>query len=144
MPSVTGSISVAAPADVAWAMIGEFNGLPDWLPFIASSEIEGGGPPNEVGAVRRLGLAEGGEVRESLLERSDAERLLRYDIVETDLPVRDYVGTARVIPDGDDRSTIEWTSSWENDPEVEQEMIELFRDTFLPAGLAAAKAKLAG
>ena len=27
MPSVTGSISVAAPADVAWAMIGEFNGL---------------------------------------------------------------------------------------------------------------------
>jgi hypothetical protein len=79
-----------------------------------------------------------------LLERSESERLLRYDIVETDLPVRDYVGTARVIPDGDDRSTIEWTSTWENDPEVEPEMIELFRDTLLPAGLAAAKAKLEG
>jgi len=142
MPIVSSSITVNASVDVAWALIGEFNGLPSWLPFIASSEIEGGGPSNQAGAVRRLVTAEGGEIRESLLERSDAERYLKYDILESDLPVRNYVGTSRVIPDGDDRSTIEWTSSWENDPEVEEEMVELLGNTLLPAGLAAAKAKL--
>ncbi len=142
MPSVTGSITVDVPADVAWALLREFDGLAGWLPFIASSEIEGGGNPNEVGAVRRLTLDDGGLLRESLLEHSDAERYLRYDIVEGPLPVRQYVGTARVIPEGEGRSTIEWTSTWENDAEVEEEMLTLLRDELLPTGLAAAKAAL--
>jgi NADPH:quinone reductase len=144
VPRVSGSITIDAPAAATWTVIRDFNGLPRWLPFVAASEIEGGGPADRVGAVRKLTLADGGTTRESLLEHSDDERSMKYDIVESALPVREYVGTARVIADGDDRSILEWTSEWENDPEVEDEMIELLGNELMPAGLAAAKAAIEG
>lgn len=140
MPSVSDSISIEAPADVTWSLLREFDGLADWLPFVVACEIEGGGPPNEVGVVRRLTDDSGGTLRERLLEHSDDERYYRYAILEGPLPVRDYVGEARVTADGDDRSILTWTSTWENDPEDEQELIEILGNRLLPAGLAAAKA----
>jgi hypothetical protein len=142
MPSVSGSITIDAPADATWALIREFNDLPSWLPFVVASEIEGGGPANVVGAVRRLTGDDGGVLRESLLEHSDQGHYYRYAILESPLPVRSYVGEARVAADGPERSTLTWTSTWENDPEVEQEMTELLGSELLPAGLAAAKAAL--
>ena len=140
MPSVFSSITIGAPADRTWALIREFNGLPSWLPFVVASEIEGGGPANEVGAVRRLTGDDGGVLRESLLEHSDEERYYRYGILESPLPVRDYVGEARVAQDGADSSILTWTSTWDNDPEVEQEMLDVLGNQLLPTGLAAAKA----
>ena len=44
------SAVIPAPAEQVWELVREFNGLPDWHPAIASSEIEGGRSAGEVGA----------------------------------------------------------------------------------------------
>ena len=142
MPSVSDSIVINAPADATWAVVREFNGLADWHPAIAASEIEGGGPPNEVGAIRKLTTMDGGIIRETLLEHSDTDRYLKYDVIEAPTPVSDYIGEARVTPEAEDRSRLVMTSSFAVEPELEQEMVDLFGKTLIPGGLAAVKASV--
>ena len=143
MPSVARSTTVNANADAAWAVIGNFNGLPSWLPAIVASEIEGGGPANQVGAIRRLTTADGDTIRETLLEHSDADHYMKYDIIESPMPIRGYVAKLSVTPAGGG-ATIDWGGSWENDPEVEEAMVDLIGNIILTSGLEAAKAKIDG
>jgi carbon monoxide dehydrogenase subunit G len=143
MPSVSRSVDVNASADAVWATVRDFNGLPEWLPGIAASEIEGGGDANTVGAIRRLTLPDGGQIRETLLELSDADRHYKYDIIESGLPISGYVATLRVTPQGSG-SRMTWEASWENAPEVEEAMIDLIGNTILQGGLESAKAKVEG
>jgi hypothetical protein len=42
------AIEIPAPPDQVWQLIGGFGSLPDWLPYIARSEL------SEGGRVRRL------------------------------------------------------------------------------------------
>ena len=65
------SSAIHAPIEEVWARIRDFNGLADWHPAVAKSEIEGGGPSDRVGCVRVLTLQDGGVIRERLLEMSD-------------------------------------------------------------------------
>jgi hypothetical protein len=141
MPTVSRSIVINVPAEVTWGVVREFNGLPSWQPGIAASEIEGGGDGNRIGAVRRLTTADGATIRETLLELSDAERYLRYDALEAPVPVRNYVGALRVTPEGEGRSRLEMTSSWENDPADEKQLVEMFSE-LIPQSLASAKASI--
>ncbi len=143
MPSVSRSVDVNASADVAWSIVRDFNGLPEWLPGIEASEIEGGGDANTVGAIRRLTLPDGGTIRETLLAHSDTDRLCTYDIIESGLPIRNYVATLQVTPEGSG-SKIGWAAAWENDPEVEEAMLDLIGNTILQGGVQAAKAKAEG
>jgi Polyketide cyclase / dehydrase and lipid transport len=138
MPSVSGSIVINAPPEVTWGIVSDFNGLPGWQEGVAASEIEGGGDPNRIGVVRRLTTADGATIRETLLELSDADRYLRYNAIEAPVPVREYVGTLRVTAEGEGRSRLEMTSSWENDPADEKQLVEMFNE-LLPQGLASAK-----
>jgi carbon monoxide dehydrogenase subunit G len=143
MPSVSRSVDVNASADKVWSTVRDFNGLPAWFPGVAASEIEGGGDANTAGAIRRLTLPDGATIRETLLELSDADRLCRYDIIESGLPIRNYVATLKVSPQGSG-SRIDWEAAWENDPEVEEAMIDLIGDTILAGGLQGAKEKAEG
>ncbi len=138
MPSVSGSIVINVPAEVTWGIVRDFNGLPGWQEGIAASEIEGGGDANRIGAVRRLTTADGATIRETLLELSDAERYLRYNAIEAPVPVRNYVGVLRVMAEGGGQSRLEMTSSWENDPADEKQLVDMFNE-LLPQGLASAK-----
>jgi carbon monoxide dehydrogenase subunit G len=143
MPSVSRSIDVDASPGTVWSIVRDFNGLPAWFPGIAASEIEGGGDANTVGAIRRLTLPDGAQIRETLLELSDGDRLCTYNIIESGLPISNYVATFRVTAQGDG-SRIDWEAAWENDPEVEQAMIDLIGDTILAGGLQGAKEKAEG
>jgi hypothetical protein len=138
MPTVSGSIVIDVPAGVVWGIVRDFDGLPRWQEGVAASEIEGGGDPNRIGAVRRLTTADGATIRETLLELSDAERYLRYDAIEAPVPVRNYTGLLRVTPEGDGQSRLEMTSSWENQPADEQQLVDMFNE-LIPQSLASAK-----
>lgn len=124
---------INAPIDQVWAHIRDFNGVPNWHPAVAKSEIEGGGPSDRVGCVRVLTLEGGAVIRERLLELSDLGHHYSYSILESPLPVANYRATLRLrrISDGD-RTYAEWSASFDADPPEKREDAEklLSRDVF--------------
>lgn len=95
---------IDAPSDKVWAAIRSIGGLDRWFPVINSCRVEGEG----VGAVRILGLADGGEMRDRLLEIDDAERRVRYQRFQSPFPVESYIGTVEVREKLDRRSEVSW------------------------------------
>jgi carbon monoxide dehydrogenase subunit G len=129
--------SFAAPAEEVWALVGDYNGLPAWHPGIESSQLE------QDGAIRRLTLADGaGEVVE-LLEAHDHDgRTYRYRIVESGLPVEDYVSTLTVHEVGD-AAHVEWTSTFEAVGVSDDEAITIIEGIY-DAGLGSLKERFGG
>jgi len=108
MAKISMNTKVNVPADRLWATIGGFNALPAWHPAVEKSDLEGSGR----GSVRRLRIAGGGEVVERLESVSDQEKVYSYSIVSGPLPVANYVAELRVKDNGDDTSTVEWSSTF--------------------------------
>ena len=70
MATASATIEVPASADQVWQLIGGFNSLPDWIPFIPKSEL------SEGGRVRRLETSDGTVVVERLqVFRSEERRV---------------------------------------------------------------------
>ena len=84
------SAIIHAPLEQVWPMFRDFNGLAGWHPGVAVSRLEDG-RADALGSVRHLTLQPSGFVREQLLMLDDPGTALRYSIIETDLPMRDYV-----------------------------------------------------
>jgi hypothetical protein len=57
-----------------------------------------------------LTLQDGGKIRETLLAHDDKGKNLKYNIVESPLPVSDYVSTIHVKPGKNGGSRVEWSS----------------------------------
>jgi hypothetical protein len=131
MPEVTASSVVPGDADTVWRIVRDFDGLPTWHPAISASELEDGAHTDQVGAVRRLTLADG-EVRERLVALDDRERRLTYSILDSPFPVRDYRSTIRVSPvtsTGD--SFVAWSVLFDCDLDEAERLSTLFgRDVF--------------
>ncbi|GAB2664407.1 SRPBCC family protein [Saccharopolyspora gloriosae] len=132
------SAVVPATADAVWELVRDFNGLPRWHPAIKTSEVEGGASPAEVGAVRRLTLADGGVVRERLVALDDAARAYTYDITEGPFPVRSYRSTIRVLPiTATGQAFVEWYSDYDADAGDEPNLDEVFATGVFGTGLRA-------
>lgn len=146
MPKIVASTVVNAPADEVWKLLGDFNGLPAWLPGIVASEIRGGGPANEPGAVRVLTLAEGPPVVEVLHSISSLERSVTYEILESALGISNYVSTLSVRPVTDgNRAYIEWSAFFDADPGQDAaERAELILNAIYGPGLNALKERFGG
>lgn len=105
MTKVSISTKLAAPADTVWKVIGGFNALPAWHPAIKESKLDAGG------RVRKLDLAGGGSMTEKLEKFDDNQHVYSYSIVQSPLPVSDYVSTIKVSEDANG-SKIEWSSEF--------------------------------
>jgi hypothetical protein len=92
------SAVIVAPIDRVWTTLRHFDGVVRWNPGVAEAAIEDGGRSDRAGCVRRLVLSDGGVIRETLLAISDVERFFSYDIVESPLPVTNYIATQRFMP----------------------------------------------
>ena len=98
MAMVYSSTVVKADPATVWALVRNFNALPQWFPFIASSELRQGDAPDRVGAERTLQAHNGGVVQERLLELSDPEmRLVFHTFAGADLTLN-YMGYMQVRP----------------------------------------------
>ena len=140
MAKVTMATQLPAPAERVWDLIGGFNTLADWHPAVEKSEIEKEG----TSTLRRLHVAGGGTVFERLEAVDDAERVLRYSIVESPLPVGDYVATLRVRDRGDGRScTVEWSSEFSPVGAPESEAVKVIQGVY-QAGLESLKGIFGG
>jgi Polyketide cyclase / dehydrase and lipid transport len=97
-----------------------------WHPEVSDSSIEGSAPSDAVGCARSLYLKSGGRFRERLLTLSDREYMFTYTILESPLPMTDYVSTVPLRPVTDtDQTYAQWTSEFNCAPDVERELTKI-------------------
>ena len=102
------SVSVGASAENVWSVVGNFNGLPDWHPWVKASVLE----PAAAGVGRRVtivgGTAGHRELTERLVSYDSALREYAYTVIAGPKTFANYVGRLRVTPDGSDRCVVEY------------------------------------
>jgi hypothetical protein len=145
MPRVFVSSVIDAPAARVWERVRDFNALPRWHPRIRESRIENGEPADKIGCVRDFTLQNGDRLREKLLGLSDYDTFYTYAILESPMPVTDYVATLRLTPISDgDRTFIEWSAEFECDDAVADELVNNIGTNVFQGGFDALKRHFSG
>ena len=143
MPRVSKSTILDAPIEAAWEVLRDFNGHESWHPAVADSQIERSYPSDRVGCVRRFHLADGSELREQLLTLSDLETCLSYCLLETPVPLFNYVAHIRLIPVTDgDRTFWQWESRFDVRKGEADAMTKLVGEQIYEAGFIAIKQQM--
>jgi hypothetical protein len=132
MASTIASITIPVPAEHVWRLIGGFNSLPDWLPYIPDSAL------SEGGRVRTLANPAGEAIVERLEAFNDKERFYSYSILKAPFPAKDYFATIRVKADGEGASVVEWSGSFTPVGVSDEEIVQLFHGIYAE-GLQALK-----
>jgi len=123
---VTETVTVKAPADKVWATIKDFDGLDKWHPGFSKDELVSGAN-GQVGSVRKLTVKDGPSFTEKLLKFDDAARTYTYKIVESPLPITDYVSKVTVRSAGGGMTKVIWSGTFkrknpaDNPPEAESD-----------------------
>lgn len=130
MAKVAMKKSLNASAGEVWKTISDFNGLPKFVAAIVDSKMEGSG----IGAVRTLTLQDGGPPIIEKLESLDHQtRSLSYSIVESPLPLEDYLATVELRDLGEDHCEITWSSSFEPKGAPEEEAKKIVEGVYSAA-----------
>lgn len=139
------SAVIHAPIDKVWATIRDFNAMPDWNPAVTDSHIEEGLRPDAIGCVRNFHTADGGHLRERLLALSDVDHAFTYNILESPMPVANYVATLRLtrITVGDE-TLAEWWADFDVTSGPPEAMTSHIGDNVFVGGFAGLNKKLAG
>jgi hypothetical protein len=121
---------IDAPIQDVWAIARDYTG--HWhSSVIVNPSIEGGLPPDQVGCVRAFELHDGGKLREMLVGLSDERHEFSYRILESPLPVEDYLASVRFSPITTTGATFgEWVVDFRVPPEEEQSTVETVRGVF--------------
>lgn len=129
---------IDAPVEKVWALVRDFNSLPQWHPRMVESEIEGGLPCDQVGCVRRFKLASGPILREKLLGLSDHDYSLVYTIEETPQPITRHVATMKLTPITDGNRTLAaWSSEFDAPADEEEAIAKGMAENVFLKGLRA-------
>ena len=132
-----------APVDAVWRILRDFNGHDRWHPIVERSDLEDGRRTDQVGAVRNFTIRSGERVREVLLTLSDRNRHLRYAIVDSELPLQDYVAEFFLKPVTDGNRTFwSWSSRFRTPPGEEETLARLVGEEVYEAGFAGVRAAL--
>lgn len=119
-------LNVSAPS--AWEIVRDFGSLPTWFPFVQTSVLRGGGK-YEPGTIRANTVSDGSVIEERLLELSDRDRRIVYDIVKADIPTKNYSAVLRIfeVTETPGQCFVEWSADFdvEGDPKA---AIEWVRD----------------
>ena len=143
MPKVVKSTILDAPIEAVWEVLRDFNGHEAWHPAVADSQIERGYAADKVGCVRRFHLADGSELREQLLTLSDLETCFSYCLLETPVPLFNYVAHVRLIPVTDgDRTFWQWESRFDTRAGEAHAMSTLVGEQIYEAGFAAIREQM--
>lgn len=113
---VVEEITINAPVDKTWSVVGDFSALHIWHPTIQSTEMQGDN-------IRILSLGDNKKITEKLVKRDNDKKMLKYKIVDMTtletfefagrqverkvLPVNTYTGFLTVNAEGDG-SKVTW------------------------------------
>lgn len=138
MASVDVSSVVGANIDRVWAVVRDFNGMPNWHPLIDRSRIEEGAPSDQIGCVRNFYLTDGGNIRERLLSQSDKDYSFWYTILDSPMPLTNYVAGLEMQRITDrDRTFCRWRATFDCAPEEEAGLVELISGAVFQAAFDA-------
>ncbi len=141
MVRVVRSTIIDAPPERVWAILRDFNGHSAWHPPVAKSMIERRRSADSVGCVRRFTLRDAAELREQLLTLSDLEMTYSYCMLDTPLPLFNYVAHVRLLPVTDgDRTFWQWEGRFATRPGEEAAMIKLVGEDIYGSGFEAIRA----
>jgi len=132
MATASAFIDIPASAEQVWQLIGGFNSLPDWLPFIPKSEL------SEGGRVRSLQTADGAVVIERLQAFDNAGQTYSYSILQAPFPATDYLATIKVQAQGEG-ARVTWSGRFEPVGVSSEEVEALFTGIY-EGGLEALRA----
>ncbi|OGV27844.1 MAG: hypothetical protein A3E88_00945 [Legionellales bacterium RIFCSPHIGHO2_12_FULL_35_11] len=135
---------INAPIDKVWKIIRDFNGLAKFHPAIKSSRMENGSDPETVGSVRYLTL-ETGFVRDELLMLDDNTYAFDYAIIESSLPLENYIASVRLQSNlSNDQTICEWWADFDIiAPANPEEIIQMVAQGVFRAGFRAIATKIA-
>lgn len=147
---VTKTVEIKAPADKVWAVVKDFDSLNKWHPAFAADKIVKG-TNNKPGAVRALTIKDGPTFTEELLSFDEAKHTYKYRIIESPLPLRDYVSSITLTESGKGTTIVTWVgdflrkSASETPPEAESDKaaLDLINGVY-DAGLANLKKQVEG
>ena len=127
MHSVTVSTHLHATPDEVWSKIGDPGAISAWHPAIAASPLDG--------EHRMCTLADGAQIAEQIDEVDDDNRSYTYRIIESPLPLEDYISTIQVLP-ADGGASLVWTSSFEVSDGPPEDMVAVIQSVY-DAGISA-------
>ena len=136
MATASAFIDIPASADQVWQLIGGFDTLPDWLPFIPRSEL------SEGGRVRSLQTSDGAVVVERLELFDNAAKTYSYSILQAPFPAKDYLATLSVEARGEG-ARVTWSGKFEPVGVSDEEVVALFTGIY-EGGLKALRANYPG
>ena len=100
---------------------------------------------DRIGCVRRFTLQDGSELREQLLALSDLEQTFSYCLLDTPIPMFNYVAHVRLLPVTDgDRTFWHWESRFTTRPADAAEITEMVGEQIYQAGFEAIRRHLQG
>ena len=145
MARVYVSSVIEASSAKVWERVRDFNALPRWHPAIRESRIENGEPSDKIGCVRDFRLQNGDRIRERLLGLSDYDLFCTYSILESPMPLTDYVATLRLTPVTDkDRTFIEWSAEFNCAADAESDLVDGIGQNVFQAGFDSLKRHFSG
>jgi hypothetical protein len=129
--------------EAVWDVLRDFNGHDRWHPAVAESAVERGRSSDQVGCVRRFRLQDGAELREQLLTLSDLEQAFSYCLLDTPVPLFNYVAHVRLFPVTDgDRTFWEWESRFDTPAGRDEELAAMVGNDIYGAGFDAIRAHM--
>ena len=135
---VSNAVQIKTTVDKAWAALGDFCGIKDWHPAIATCV-----PSEKDGAkIRTLTTKDGAVLVEKQTQWDDAGHTYGYAILDSPLPVANYVSTI-AVKDGAEAGTIAitWSSTFDPKGASEADASKVIAGIY-DAGLSSLKAKL--
>ena len=135
--NVIRSAVIDAPIDRVWAVLRDFNSHHRWHPAVDASQMENNLNGDVVGGVRRFNLSDGAELREQLLRHDDRDHTFTYCILDSPLPLFDYVSTVRLKPVTDSNQTFwDWHAQFSAPADRAEELECLVGQQIYEAGFA--------
>lgn len=143
MVKVVTSTVIEAPVEAVWEVLRDFNGHDRWHPIVADSHVERGLPSDKVGCVRNFHLQDGSNLRELLLTLSDADMAFSYCLLDTAVPLLNYVAHVRLAPVTDGNRTFwHWESRFDTPPGREKELHDMVATNVYQGGFDAIRTHL--
>lgn len=133
MPNAHATLDLSVSATEVWKLIGGFQSLPDWLPFVKAST------PSDDGHVRHLRIDNGAVVIERLVSYDADGRTYSYSIVEGPFPASDYLATLKVESTGAQSCRVTWGGTFKALGVSDVEIEAMFKEVY-EGGLAALEA----
>ena len=107
------TVTLNASADTVWNTVGDFGGLHTWHPAVTSTDLTGGN--NDAGSTRLLTLGDGAQITEILVDHNDDTMTYSYVIQKGPLPVKGYYSKIKVMPMGNGKAKLIWSSTFDAD-----------------------------